>query len=272
MADIAPSSPTRTGVVWRRLRRNWLSVGALALIALMALAAALAGWVAPYEPDETDAAAALAAPSLHHWLGTDVYGRDLLSRIIHAGQVDLTVAFGATALALVIGCSVGVVAGLYRGIADLLIMRVVDSVMAFPAFILAMAITAALGNSVTNVLIAIAITQIPNYLRLIRSEIFRIREFIHLLPNALPPIIVQATLAMGYALLTMAALSFIGLGIQPPQSEWGSMTAEGAQYIVTGEWWLFLFPGLAIVLMVLSFNLIGDSLRDFLDPRMRGVR
>jgi peptide/nickel transport system permease protein len=153
-----------------------------------------------------------------------------------------------------------------------------------------MAITAALGNSVTNVLIAIAITQIPNYLRLIRSEIFRIREmeyadaarvvgnpawrvmFIHLLPNALPPIIVQATLAMGYALLTMAALSFIGLGIQPPQSEWGSMTAEGAQYIVTGEWWLFLFPGLAIVLMVLSFNLIGDSLRDFLDPRMRGVR
>jgi peptide/nickel transport system permease protein len=170
------------------------------------------------------------------------------------------------------------------------IMRCVDSVMAFPAFILAMAITAALGNSVTNVLIAIAITQIPNYLRLIRSEIFRIREmeyadaarvvgnpawrimFIHLLPNALPPIIVQATLAMGYALLTMAALSFIGLGIQPPQSEWGSMTAEGAQYIVTGEWWLFLFPGLAIVLMVLSFNLIGDSLRDFLDPRMRGVR
>jgi peptide/nickel transport system permease protein len=153
-----------------------------------------------------------------------------------------------------------------------------------------MAITAALGNSVTNVLIAIAITQIPNYLRLIRSEIFRIREmeyadaarvvgnpawrlmFIHLLPNALPPIIVQATLAMGYALLTMAALSFIGLGIQPPQSEWGSMTAEGAQYIVSGEWWLFLFPGLAIVLMVLSFNLIGDSLRDFLDPRMRGVR
>jgi peptide/nickel transport system permease protein len=290
MADIAPSPPTPARLVWRRLKRNWLSASALALIALMALAAALASWVAPYEPDDTDAAAALASPGLHHWLGTDIYGRDLLSRIIHAGQIDLTVAFGATALALVIGCSVGVVAGLYRGIVDLLIMRCVDSVMAFPAFILAMAITAALGNSVTNVLIAIAITQIPNYLRLIRSEIFRIREmeyadaarvvgnpawrimFIHLLPNALPPIIVQATLAMGYALLTMAALSFIGLGIQPPQSEWGSMTAEGAQYIVTGEWWLLLFPGLAIVMMVLSFNLIGDSLRDFLDPRMRGVR
>ncbi|MGZ5902566.1 MAG: ABC transporter permease [Reyranella sp.] len=291
-SPVAPLAPASSAprLLWRRLRRNWLSAAALALIVLMMLAAALAGWVAPYEPDATDADAALQAPSLHHWLGTDIYGRDLLSRIIYAARVDLAVAFGATALALAIGSSIGVVAGLYRGIVDLVIMRCVDSIMAFPAFILAMAITAALGNSVGNVLIAIALTQIPNYLRLIRGEIFRIREmeyadaarvvgnpawrimFIHLLPNALPPIIVQATLAMGYALLTMAALSFIGLGIQPPQSEWGSMTAEGAQYIVTGEWWLFLFPGLAIVLMVLSFNLIGDSLRDFLDPRMRGVR
>ena len=289
LAPIAPTSATMR-LVWRRLRRNWLSAIALGLIVAMMLAAALAGWIAPYEPDATDAAATLQEPSLHHWLGTDIYGRDLLSRIIFAARVDLTVAFGATAMALVIGCAIGAVAGLYRGIVDLIIMRCVDSVMAFPAFILAMAITAALGNSVGNVLLAISLTQIPNYLRLIRGEIFRIREteyadaarvvgnpawrimFIHLLPNALPPIIVQATLAMGYALLTMAALSFIGLGIQPPQSEWGSMTAEGAQYIVSGEWWLFLFPGHAIVLMVLSFNLIGDSLRDFLDPRMRGVR
>ena len=289
IAPIAPTSATMR-LVWRRLRRNWLSAIALGLIVAMMLAAALAGWVAPYEPDATDAAATLQEPSLHLWLGTDIYGRDLLSRIIFAARVDLTVAFGATAMALVIGCAIGAVVGLYRGIVDLIIMRCVDSVMAFPAFILAMAITAALGNSVGNVLLAISLTQIPNYLRLIRGEIFRIREteyadaarvvgnpawrimFIHLLPNALPPIIVQATLAMGYALLTMAALSFIGLGIQPPQSEWGSMTAEGAQYIVSGEWWLFLFPGLAIVLMVLSFNLIGDSLRDFLDPRMRGVR
>lgn len=289
LAPIAPTSATMR-LVWRRLRRNWLSAIALGLIVAMMLAAALAGWIAPYEPDATDAAATLQEPSLHHWLGTDIYGRDLLSRIIFAARVDLTVAFGATAMALVIGCAIGAVAGLYRGIVDLIIMRCVDSVMAFPAFILAMAITAALGNSVGNVLLAISLTQIPNYLRLIRGEIFRIREteyadaarvvgnpawrimFIHLLPNALPPIIVQATLAMGYALLTMAALSFIGLGIQPPQSEWGSMTAEGAQFIVTGEWWLFLFPGLAIVVMVLAFNLIGDGLRDFLDPRMRGSR
>jgi peptide/nickel transport system permease protein len=277
-------------LVWRRLRRNWPSTIALALILLMALAALLADWIAPYEADATDAAAALQAPGWQHWLGTDVYGRDMLSRIIFAGQVDLSVAFGATALALAVGSSIGALSGLYRGWIDLLIMRCVDSVMAFPAFILAMAITAALGNSVSNVLFAIALTQVPTYLRLVRGEILRIREmeyadaarvvgnppwrlvFVHLLPNCLPPIIVQGTLAMGYALLTMAALSFIGLGIRPPQSEWGSMTAEGAQYIVSGEWWLFLFPGLAIVVMVLSFNLIGDALRDFLDPRMRGVR
>lgn len=297
MADAAdaPISLTKPAsgtlrLVWLRLRRNWLSAIALAIISTMILLALLASWIAPYEPDATDAEAALQSMSWHHWLGTDIYGRDLLSRIIFAARVDLTVAFGATAIALAIGSTIGAIAGHYRGLVDLVIMRCVDSVMAFPAFILAMAITAALGNSVGNVLMAISITQIPNYLRLIRGEIFRIREmeyadaarvvgnpawrimFIHLLPNCLPPIIVQATLAMGYALLTMSALSFIGLGIQPPQSEWGSMTAEGAQYIVTGEWWLFLFPGLAIVVMVLAFNLVGDGLRDFLDPRMRGVR
>ena len=277
-------------LVWRRIRRNWPSAIALAVIVVMILAALLAPWITPYDADETDPAAALQALSWHHPLGTDIYGRDLLSRIIYAARVDLAVSFGATALALAIGATIGAISGLYRGWADLIIMRCVDSVMAFPAFILAMAITAALGNSVGNVLVAIAITQIPTYLRLVRGEILRIREmeyadaarvvgnppwrivFVHLLPNCLPPIIVQATLAMGYALLTMAALSFIGLGIRPPQSEWGSMTAEGAQYIVTGEWWLFLFPGLAIVIMVLAFNLVGDALRDFLDPRMRGVR
>jgi len=297
MADAARSplpllkpASTTMRLVWLRIRRNWLSTIALAIIVAMILAALLADWIAPYDPDGTDPEAALQSVSWHHWLGTDIYGRDLLSRIIFAARVDLTVAFGATAVSLVIGSAVGAIAGHYRGLVDLIIMRCVDSVMAFPAFILAMAITAALGNSVGNVLLAIAITQIPNYLRLIRGEIFRIREmeyadaarvvgnpawrimFIHLLPNCLPPIIVQATLAMGYALLTMSALSFIGLGIQPPQSEWGSMTAEGAQYIVTGEWWLFLFPGLAIVIMVLAFNLVGDGLRDFLDPRMRGSR
>jgi peptide/nickel transport system permease protein len=180
--------------------------------------------------------------------------------------------------------------GYLGGWADHIAMRAVDAVLAFPAFVLAMGITAALGNSTVNVAIAISITQVPGYLRLMRGEMLRTREMeyaeaartvgnppwrivlVHLLPNCLPPLIVQATLAMGFALLTMAALSFIGLGIQPPQSEWGVMTAEGASQIVTGEWWLFLFPGLAIMITVLSFNLVGDGLRDFLDPRMRGIR
>jgi peptide/nickel transport system permease protein len=275
---------------WRRLRRNPLSLAAMSFIAVIAMLALLAPWVAPFEPDATDATAALESLSWRHLLGTDLYGRDQLSRILHAGRIDLSVALGATAAALAFGALIGAMSGYLRGWVDLLIMRAVDAVMAFPAFILAMGITAALGNTVLNVLLAISITQTPSYLRLVRGEMLRVREMeyaeaartvgnptwrivlVHLLPNCLPPLIVQATLAMGFALLTMAALSFIGLGIQPPQSEWGAMTAEGAGQMVTGEWWLFLFPGLAIMLTVLAFNLVGDGLRDLLDPRMRGVR
>lgn len=288
-AFVSPRAASRS-LVWLRIRRNPLSFGALVVIGLIALAAIFAPWIAPYPPDATDAASALQSVSLHHPLGTDLYGRDLLSRIIFAARIDLSVAFVATAVAVMIGALLGATIGYYGGWVDNFAMRAVDAVMAFPAFVLAMGITAALGNSTINVAIAISITQVPGYLRLIRGEMLRIREMeyaeaahtvgnptwrivlIHLLPNCMPPLIVQATLAMGFALLTMAALSFIGLGIQPPQSEWGVMTAEGASQIVTGEWWLFLFPGLAIMITVLAFNLVGDGLRDFLDPRMRGIR
>src|SRR5437773_1310246 len=202
----------------------------------------------------------------------------------------LLVALSATAIALTLGATLGAAAGYRGGWVDHLVMRGVDAVMAFPAFILALAITAALGNSTANVVAAIALTHVPIYTRLIRGEILKAREteyaeaartvgnrphqivLYHLFPNCVPPLIVQATLAMGFAILTVAALSFIGLGIQPPQSEWGQMTAEGAGYVVSGEWWLVLFPGLAIMLTVLAFNLVGDTLRDLLDPRMRGVR
>lgn len=275
---------------WRRLRRNTLSLAALTAILALTLVAALAPWLAPYDPDATDPSAVLAAVSWPHVLGTDVYGRDQLSRIIGAARIDLLVALAATAMALTAGSLLGALAGYRTGWVDQLVMRAVDAVMAFPAFILAMGITAALGNSTVNVVAAIALTHVPIYTRLVRGEMLRIREteyaeaartvgnrprrivFNHLLPNCMPPLIVQATLAMGFAILTVAALSFIGLGIQPPQSEWGSMTAEGAGYIVSGEWWLFLFPGLAIMLTVLAFNLVGDALRDVLDPRMRGLR
>ncbi len=277
-------------MAWRRLTRNRLSFVALCAILLVTLAAVLAPWIAPYDPDEPDAEATLATVSLQHPLGTDLYGRDQLSRVIHAGRIDLLVALSATAIALTLGGALGAVAGYRGGWVDQLVMRSVDAVMAFPAFILAMAITAALGNSVANVVAAIAITHVPIYTRLLRGEMLKIREseyaeaartvgnrpwqivLRHLLPNCVPPLIVQATLAMGFAILTVAALSFIGLGIQPPQSEWGEMTAEGAGYVVSGEWWLVLFPGFAIMVTVLAFNLVGDTLRDLLDPRMRGVR
>ena len=291
-AVVAQRAETRraSARLWRRAQRNRLSFAALGVIAAITLVALAAPWLAPYDPDATDATAALASVSRGHWLGTDLYGRDQLSRIIHAARVDLLVALVATALALTTGSLLGALAGYRGGWIDQLVMRAIDSVMAFPAFILAMAITATLGNSTAYVVAAIAITHVPIYTRLIRGEMLKVREteyaeaartvgnpghrivLRHLLPNCVPPLIVQATLAMGFAILTVAALSFLGLGIQPPQSEWGAMTAEGAGYIVSGEWWLFLFPGLAIMVTVLAFNLVGDTLRDLLDPRMQGVR
>ena len=288
-AERAAAPRRRAAAVWRRLRRNSLSLAALGAIVAIILLALAAPLVAPYDPDAPQAEEALQAPSWRHWLGTDIYGRDQLSRIVWAARVDLLVALAATAMALTTGCVFGALAGYRGGAVDQVVMRVIDTIMAFPAFILAMGITAAAGNATANVVVAIAITHVPIYTRLIRSEMLRVREmeyaeaartvgnrqrriiFYHLLPNCFPPAIVQATLAMGFAILTVAALSFIGLGIQPPQSEWGSMTAEGAGYIVSGEWWLFLFPGLAIMMTVLAFNLVGDTLRDLLDPRMRGV-
>jgi peptide/nickel transport system permease protein len=297
MADLTPMIPSAAlrrrksaRSLWRRLRRNPVTLGALCVMAVLLVAAALAAVIAPFDPDATDAAVALETISSRHWLGTDVYGRDQLSRILFAARVDLFVPFAATATALAIGSLIGALAGYRGGLIDQLVMRMVDAVLAFPALVLAMGLSAALGNSIGNLIVVLTITQVPLYIRLIRGEMLRVREMeyaeaartvgnpswrialVHLLPNCLPPLIVQATLAMGFAVLTMAALSFLGLGIRPPDSEWGEMTAEGASQMVTGEWWLFLFPGLAIMVTVLTFNLIGDGLRDFLDPRMRGVQ
>jgi peptide/nickel transport system permease protein len=289
IVEQAPAAAPPRRRWWRRLTANRLSLAAVGVIILLTLLGALAPWVAPYHPDATDPSAPLVSVSRAHPLGTDIYGRDQLSRLLHAARLDLLVALAATAMALTAGTFLGAAAGYQGGAVDQMVMRAVDAVMAFPAFVLAMGITAALGNSATNVALSIAITHVPIYTRLVRGEMLKIREmeyaeaaravgnrthrivFYHLLPNCIPPLIVQATLAMGFALLTVAALSFIGLGIQPPQSEWGAMTAEGAEYIVSGEWWLFLFPGLAIMATVLSFNLLGDALRDLLDPRMRGI-
>jgi peptide/nickel transport system permease protein len=280
----------RFQVMIRRLRRNSLSFGASIVILAITFIALFAPLIAPYDPNATDANQVMLSVSRHHLMGTDIYGRDVLSRVIHGARVDLLVALVVTIIALGISSFLGSLSGYAGGWLDHLLMRIIDTVMSFPSFILAMGITAALGNKLINVVIAIAITHIPIYTRLIRGEMLHIREreyaeaartvgnsrsriiFYHLLPNCFPPVIVQATLAMGWAILTVAGLSFIGLGIQPPTSEWGYMTAEGATYIVSGEWWIFLFPGLAIMITVLSFNMVGDALRDILDPRMRGVR
>ena len=288
-ADAAPVRRSAAARLWRRLSRNVISLVAFGVLAAVALGAVAAPVIMPDDPDATDAEHALEAPSWRHGLGTDLYGRDQLTRIVYAGRIDLLVALAATVIALSIGTVLGAVSGYRGGWIDQILMRGIDTIQAFPSFILAMGIAAALGNSVTNIVIAIAITHVPIYGRLIRGEMLRIREmeyaeaartvgnrqrriiFHHLLPNCFPPVIVQATLAMGFAILTVAALSYIGLGIRPPTSEWGAMTAEGAGYIVSGEWWIFAFPGMAIMATVLSFNLVGDALRDVLDPRMKGV-
>jgi len=289
-SPVSPALHSRGAEAWRTLRRNPVTLAAITIIVAVSVAAALASLIAPFDPNATDPAVALSPPSPHNWLGTDLYGRDQLSRLIYAARLDLLIPFAATLSALAIGALVGALAGYAGRWVDQIIMRAVESVLAFPALVLAMGLTAALGNSIGNIVLTLAITQIPVYIRLIRGEMLRVREMeyaeaaravgnppwrivlVHLLPNCIPPLIVQATLAMGFALLTMAALSFLGLGIRPPDSEWGEMTAEGAGYMVTGEWWLFVFPGLMIMISVLAFNLAGDGLRDFLDPRMRGVR
>jgi peptide/nickel transport system permease protein len=272
----------------RRLLRNKLSLAAFCAIGLLVVIAILAPLIVPLDPNEPDANAVLERPSWAHMLGTDDFGRDELSRIIIASRTDLLVPFVSTLLALAIGSLIGAICGFRGGWLDQIVMRMVDAVMAFPAFVLAMGLTAAIGSSITNLVLVIAVTQIPAYLRQLRAEMLREREmeyahaartignptwrivFIHLFPNCFPTLIVQATLAMGFALLTLAGLSYIGLGIQPPDSEWGEMISEGASLMVTGYWWLSLFPGIAILMTVLIFNLVGDGLRDLLDPRTRG--
>jgi peptide/nickel transport system permease protein len=285
----SPAAPDTAFVSFRRrLLRNKLSLVAFCAIVLLIIIAVLAPWIAPSDPNEPDANAVLQRPSWAHVLGTDDYGRDELSRVIIASRVDLLVPIVSTLLALLIGSLIGALSGFRGGWVDQIVMRIMDAVMAFPALVLAMGLTAAIGSSITNLILVIAVTQVPAYLRQLRAEMLREREmeyaqaaqtignptwrivFIHLFPNCFPPLIVQATLAMGFALLTLAALSYIGLGIQPPNSEWGEMTSEGTGLMVTGQWWLSLFPGIAIVATVLIFNIVGDGLRDLLDPKMRG--
>ena len=260
---------------------------AFALFAALVLVALLGPWLAPHDPLASDASRALQKPSARHWFGTDQIGRDILSRVIVATRLDLVIAVGAVALSFAAGSALGAAAGYFGGWTDRVVTRVTDTIMAFPLFVLAMGIVAALGNTLANIVYATAIINLPFYARMARAEVNVRREAgfvdaarlagngharvlaVHVFPNCLPPMMVQASLNLGWAILNAAGLSFIGLGVRPPTPEWGIMVAEGAAFIVSGEWWIALFPGVALMLAVFCFNLLGDGLRDLIDPRRR---
>lgn len=266
---------------------NPMTAFAFALFVLIIGAALLGPWLAPYDPLATDASRTLQAPSWQHWFGTDQLGRDVFSRVLVATRLDLMIAVSAVAIAFVVGSTLGAIAGFYGGWGDRVIGRSMDTIMAFPLFVLAMGIVAAAGNTLENIIYATAIINLPFYARMARTEVavrrnagyvqaarlsgnadWRILAF-QIFPNSLPPMMVQISLNMGWAILNAAGLSFIGLGVTPPTPEWGIMVAEGANYIISGHWWLALFPGLALMLAVFTFNLLGDGLRDLVDPQRR---
>lgn len=259
----------------------------LALFVILVLCAVFGPALVPYDPLASDTSAALQAPSWRHPFGTDQLGRDILSRVIVATRLDMAVAVSSVALVFAVGGLAGIAAGFFGGWTDRIVGRIADTIMAFPLFVLAMGIVAALGNTVTNIVIATAIINFPLYARVARAEAAVRRNagfvmaarlsgntdlrivFTSILPNILPIMVVQMSLTMGYAILNAAGLSFIGLGVRPPTPEWGIMVAEGAGFIVSGEWWIALFPGLALMTAVFCFNLMGDGLRDIVDPQRR---
>ena len=276
---------------WRHARyvvaENPVTLAAFALFFGFVLIGVVGPWIAPFDPLHSDTTRALQPPSWRHWFGTDQIGRDVLSRIVVATRLDLAIALSAVAISFGLGSLTGACAGFFGGWTDRIVTRVTDTIMAFPLFVLAMGIVAALGNTLANIVIATAIINLPFYARMARAEANMRRGAgyveaarlagngpgrelaMHVFPNCLPPMMVQASLNLGWAILNAAGLSFIGLGVRPPTPEWGIMVAEGAAFIVSGEWWIAFFPGLTLMLTVFCFNLLGDGLRDLIDPRRR---
>lgn len=273
--------------LWRRLRKELTAFVGLVLVILFFAVALLAPIISPFDPNHQDIIGAkLAPPSAQHWFGADILGRDMLSRMIYGARISVFVGLAVVLVAGSFGTFVGLFAGYRRGWIDEVVMRVTDIFFAFPPLILAMAIAGALGPSLTNALIAVVVVLWPVYARLVRGQVLVLRErefiqaaqtvgvhnrrllFRHLLPNVLAPLLVQATFDMGATILTVAGLSFIGFGAQPPTPEWGVMISDGRNYITT-QWWLTGVPAAGILLLVAAFNLVGDGLRDILDPRLR---
>ena len=269
------------------LRRDPLTAITMGFVLAVCLIAVVGPFILAHDPLMTDPAIALRPPSWTSPCGTDQIGRDICTRIVYATRLDLFIAVASVVIALVVGSLIGSVAGFFGGWVDRLAMWAIDTIMAFPLFLLAMGIVAALGNSVENIIYATAIVNVPFYARTVRAEMSQRREMgfveaarvsgngafrvlaVHLFPTAIPQLVIQVTLTMGWAMLNAAALSYIGLGIRPPVPEWGIMVAEGSSFIITGEWWVALFPGATLVLVVLSLNLLGDGMRDVIDARER---
>lgn len=280
-----------TAATWKHVRyvatENPVTLGAFLLFGFFVLLAIFGPWIAPFDPLKSNTDLALKPPSAAHWFGTDALGRDILSRIVVATRLDFGIAVSAVAASFAVGSALGSLAGFFGGWWERIVVRVADTIMAFPLFVLAMGIVAALGNTVANIILATALINLPFYIRVARAEVNVRRNAgfveaarlagnselrtlaMHVFPNVLPPMMVQVSLNMGWAILNAAGLSFIGLGVRPPEAEWGIMVAEGATYMISGEWWIAFFPGAVLMLAVFCFNLLGDGLRDILDPRMR---
>jgi peptide/nickel transport system permease protein len=287
----AAPAPARQRVEWRRtvrtLTRNRLVLAGIIMVAGLIVIAALAGVIAPYDPIANNVRAALQPPSSYYYFGTDRFGRDVFSRVIFGSRLSLFVALVSVAISGVIGVVLGLVSGYYRGWIDNLIGRVMDVFFSFPALLLAIGVAAMLGPGLNNAIIAIAVVYSPVFGRVVRGPVLveRGREYVeaarvigassprvllrHVFPNVLSPLIVQATITLSQAILLEAYLSFLGLGTQPPFPSWGTMLQEGRTFLETAPW-MSIFPGLAIMLTVLAFNLLGDGIRDVLDPRSRG--
>jgi peptide/nickel transport system permease protein len=278
------SQPWKEG--WRTFSKNKMAVIGAIIILGFILLALLAPLIAPEGYNVQDLSQRLQAPSAKHWLGTDDFGRDLWVRLIYGARLSIWVGFASVIGSIIVGTFLGLLAGFYGRAIDMIISRVFDIMLAFPSILLAIAIVAVLGPSLTNALIAIATVNVPNFGRLVRSRVLSLKEeefitaarsigmrdsrimIFHVLPNSLAPIIVQGTLSIATAILDAAALGFLGLGAQAPHPEWGRMLSDAREYITDAPW-TELFPGLAIALTVLGFNLLGDGLRDTLDPRMK---
>ncbi|MCF7352840.1 ABC transporter permease [Vibrio sp. CK2-1] len=273
--------------LWFIARKNLLSLASLILFGFYALVALTGEYWVPFDPLASDTSIALQGPNSLHWFGTDHLGRDVFSRVVVATRLDLGIAVAAVSISFVVGTFLGSLAGYFGGWYERIIGRLADIVLAFPLFVLAMGIVAVMGNSLINVIYATAIINIPFYIRIARAEVSlqRDRQYVqaallsgnshirtlgaHILPNCLPNLIVQISINMGWAILNAAGLSFIGLGVRPPVAEWGILVAEGSDYIISGHWWLVLFPGFILMLAVFTFNLVGDTLRDLADPQKR---